>query len=417
VVLDRRPQAFTRFLAAHQRASLDTAARVETRRLLEMQRHRLLMFTSCGWFFDEISALEPVQILKYAAMALQYLRDLGGGVLEGEFVRRLESAPSNVPDFRDGGDVYRRLIRPAVVDWRRVLAHYAMTGLFDDHPDQTRIYAWRVQRLDETRDSYDDTALRVGRVRVTMDATGDTKDAVYALLHFGGHDFSCGIRGWEDAASYEAIKTDLVRRYGQHSLANTVRALDEHFGRDTYSLSHLFIEERRRVLQSVMRDVLEDHEETYRRNWEASRRLVRYLREQDVPIPEVFRITARHVIQGEIVAWLRTVPDSGAVPERVFELAAEARLLGLTLDLGEAKPFMQRAVAAALEALADGPSVESVGAAVNLITAAERLGVRFGLWRSQNRFFELWSAYPEARGMLRPLAAVLGFNLDAGRPS
>ena len=74
---------------------------METRRLLEMERNRLLMYTSCGWFFDEISALEPTQILKYAAMALQYLSDLGGGNLEDEFVRRLEAAPSNVPALRE----------------------------------------------------------------------------------------------------------------------------------------------------------------------------------------------------------------------------------------------------------------------------------------------------------------------------
>ncbi len=418
VILDRRPETLARFLDGHRRVPLDEAAQVETRRLLEMQRNRLLMYTSCGWFFDEISALEPVQVLKYAAMALQYLRDLGGGSLEGEFVRRLEAAPSNVPEFHDGGDVYRRLIRPAVVDWRRVIAHYAITGLFEPHPDHARIYAWQVQRLDETHEAYDGTALRVGRVRVTSDVTGDARDAVYGLLHFGGHDFTCGIRAWEDAESYETLKASLLRHYNQHSLADSVRTLDEHFGRDTFSLSHLFIEERRRVLRHVIRTVLDRYEETYRRTWEESRRLVRYLRQQDAPIPEVFRITARHVIEEEVVEALRTVPEAGAIPERVFELTGEARLLGITLDLAEAKPSMQRAVAAALDALGEGVTAERVAAAVALVTGAERLGVRFGLWRAQNRFFELWTAAPPRdRALLRPLASALGFNLDVGTPA
>jgi alpha-amylase/alpha-mannosidase (GH57 family) len=415
VILDRRPGTLARFLDAHRRGPLDEAAQVETRRLLEMQRNRLLMYTSCGWFFDEISALEPVQVLKYAAMALQYLRDLGGGSLEGEFIRRLEAAPSNVPQFHDGGDVYRRLIRPAVVDWRRVIAHYAITGLFEPHPDHARVYAWQVQRLDETHEAYDGTALRVGRVRVTSDVTGDARDAVYGLLHFGGHDFTCGIRAWEDAESYETLKASLLRHYSQHSLADSVRALDEHFGRDTFSLSHLFIEERRRVLRHVIRTVLDRYEETYRRTWEESRRLVRYLRQQDAPIPEVFRITARHVIEEEVVEALRAAPEAGAIPERVFELTGEARLLGITLDLAEAKPSMQRAVAAALDALGQGVTAERVAAATALITGAERLGVRFGLWRAPNRFFELWTAAPpQDRAVLRPLAAALGFNLDVG---
>ncbi len=145
VVLDRSPERLATWLARHRRVLLDAGGQVETRRLLEMERNRLLMYTSCGWFFDEISALEPVQILKYAAMALQYLRELGGGHLEGEFVRRLEAAPSNVAAFANGGEVYRTLIRPSVVDLRRVAAHYAISGLVEEYPDESPVYAWRVQ--------------------------------------------------------------------------------------------------------------------------------------------------------------------------------------------------------------------------------------------------------------------------------
>jgi alpha-amylase/alpha-mannosidase (GH57 family) len=218
VILDRDPKRLAAFLERHQRMPLDPMAQVETRRLLEMQRNRLLMFTSCGWFFDEISGIEPVQILRYAAMALQYLRDLGGPALEPEFIRRLQAAPSNVARYGHGDEVYRRLVSPAVVDLRRVIAHYAITGLFDAHPEDTRVYAYRVERLDEARESYNTTELRVAHVRVRSEITGETREAMYAVLHFGGHDFACGVRGWEDLPSYEAMKADLLRRYARLSI-------------------------------------------------------------------------------------------------------------------------------------------------------------------------------------------------------
>jgi alpha-amylase/alpha-mannosidase (GH57 family) len=417
VVLDRTPERLEAFFAATQRVALDAAARVETRRLLEMERNRLLMYTSCGWFFDELSALEPVQILKYAAMSLQYLRDLGGGVLEPDFVRRLEAAPTNVRDYPSGADVYRRLIRPAVVDWRRVVAHYAITGLVEEYPDDARIYAWRVRREDETREAYNGTALRIAQVRVTAGMTGETREGMYALLHFGGHDFSCGIRVWEDRATYEALKADLLRRYGQHSMADMVHGLDEHFPRDSFGLPHLFIEERRRVLGSVIRAVLDRHEETYHRIWDESRKLVRYLREVEAPIPEVFRITAKHVLEEEITGEVRHAAVAGTFSERAFELVAEARGLGLTLDLSAARPTMRRAVAEALASLRDTPAPERVAAVTALVEGAQRLGVRFGLWRTQNEFFELWTARPEARPLLRPLAAALGFALQEPPPA
>jgi alpha-amylase/alpha-mannosidase (GH57 family) len=414
VILDRSPQRAAAWLERHVRAPLDGAARVEAWRLLELQRNRLLMYTSCGWFFDEISGLEPVQILRYAAMALQYLRDLGGGQLEAEFIRRLDAAPSNVAELGDGGEVYRRLVRPAVVDLRRVVAHYAISSLFEEYPADARIYAWRVQRLDDTRDAYAGTAVRVGRVRVASEITTDARDLVYAVLHFGGHDFSCGIRGDEGPEAYEAMKADVLRRYGQHSLSDVVRGLDEHFPRNLFGLPDLFLEERRRVLTRVSRTVLDRYEETYHHVWEESRNLVRYLRQADGPIPEVLRITAKHVLEEKIMAELERTADGEAIPARAFELAGEARALGITLDLNPGRAAMTRALGRTLEALAAEPTPARAAAATALIAGARRLGVGFGLWRTQNRFFELWGARPDARGVLLPLAEVLGFDLPGG---
>ncbi|MCL6640356.1 MAG: DUF3536 domain-containing protein, partial [Candidatus Rokubacteria bacterium] len=310
------------------------------------------------------------------------------------------------------GDVYRRLIRPAVVDWRRVIAHYAITGLLEEQPDEARIYAWRVQRLDETREAYYGTALRVGHVRITAEVTGETREGVYAVVHFGGHDFSCGIRAWEDPAAYDALKADLLRRYSLHSMADMVRGLDEYFPRELYGLPHLFLEERRRVLGRVIQAVLDKHEETYHRIWEESRKLMRYLRQAEAPIPEVFRITAKHVMEETIVRELERAAANGGLPERVFELADEAAELGIALDLGAARVPMRGAVAAALAALRTEPTAERTAAALALVTGLRRLGVRFGLWRAQNEFFALWRERPEARAVLRPLAEVLGFALE-----
>ena len=412
VILDRSPDGLATWLARHRRVLLDAAAQVETRQLLEMERHRLLMYTSCGWFFDDISALEPTQILKYAAMALQYLRGLGGGHLEEEFVRRLEAAPTNVASFANGGEVYRALIRPAVVDLRRVVAHYAMSGLFEEeYPDEAPVYAWRLQRLDAAADSYDGSRLRIGRVRVVSEITGDDRDLQFAVLHFGGHDFSCGIRIYEDSAAYNTMKADLLRRYAQRSMADTVRGLDEHFPEGLFGLTHLFLEQRRRVLASVMQAVLDKHEQTYRRVWEETRKLVRYLRQADAPIPEVLRITAKYVLEEELVAELGRAGDSIGLPVRVFEVLEEARSLGLELDSTAARPIIKLMVGRGLDALAEQVKAERVAPLVTLVRGARQLSLGFGLWHAQNRVFALWRDHPEARDTLQPLVDALGLAL------
>ena len=411
VVLDRSPAELDAFLHEHQRVPLDAAARLETRRLLELQRNRMLMYTSCGWFFDEISGLEPVQVLRYAAMALQYLRDLGGGHHEPEFEKRLSAAPSNVAEYGDGGEVYRRLVMPTVVDLRRVVAHYAITDLFEDHPDDAAVHAYRVARLDQARDAYGGTTLRIAHVRVQSQITGEAWEAMYALLHFGGHDVTCALRAWEGRAAYDRMKEDLLRRFAHHSLADMVRGLDEFFPAE-FALPHLFLDERRQVLARVIASVLDKHEETYRRIWEENHKLVRYLRQADAPIPEALAIVARHVLEQEARAELARLGDGGALPERAVELVREARALGLTLDLTPATPALRRAVLGALDAVAAEPGAERVAAVQRLVQEAGVLGVDFGLWEAQNRLFEIWRAQPEARPVLEPLAAALGFNLN-----
>src|SRR6185503_3052325 len=66
VVLDRSPSTREQFLATHARRELSAAETVCVWKLLEMQRHLMLMYTSCGWFFDDLSGLETVQVLQYA---------------------------------------------------------------------------------------------------------------------------------------------------------------------------------------------------------------------------------------------------------------------------------------------------------------------------------------------------------------
>jgi alpha-amylase/alpha-mannosidase (GH57 family) len=414
VVLDRGPERLEAFFARHQRMALDAAGRLEVRRLLEMQRNRLLMYTSCGWFFDELSSIEPVQILRYAAMAVQYLADLGGPRLEEPLVRRLAAAPTNVRAFPDGGVVWNRLIRPAVVDLRRVIAHYAIIGLLEPWPDEAAVHAYRVQRVDEAGEAYGGTALRVGHVRVSSTVTGEVRDAMYAVLHFGGHDFVCGVRAWDDGAVYETIKTDLLRRYGRSTVADVVRGMDEAFPAGSFSLTDLFLDERRGVLASVTRATLMKHEETYQQIWEENRKLVHYLRQADAPIPEALALVARHVFEEAILVELTRFEAGGhrgALPDRMFELAGEAASLGLTLNLDPGKPVAVRLVRRALAAVADDPTPTHVAEALALIEGANRLGLRYGRWATQNLFFETWARHAGAHAILAPLGDALGFAL------
>ena len=204
-----------------------------------------------------------------------------------------------------------------------------------------------------------------------------------------------------------------VRRRAERQAGDDlVRGLDEYFPGGLASLSHLFLDERRRVLSDVIRATLEKLEAAYRQIWEESRKLVHDLREVDAPIPEALALVTRHVLEQEVRGVLEPLPELGAIPDRVFETAGEARALGVKLDLASLRPVLRRAIARMLDAIAQEPSGERVRRATALIDGARSLAIPYGHWATQNRFFQIWRERPDAHDSLRPLATTLGFNLD-----
>jgi alpha-amylase/alpha-mannosidase (GH57 family) len=105
-----------RFLERHARGSLTGAERALALDLLDLQRQAMFMYTSCGWFFDDVGGLEGRQILQYASRAIQIAGHRLGACLEQPFLERLEAAKSNLPERRDARRVYERFVAPLVAE-------------------------------------------------------------------------------------------------------------------------------------------------------------------------------------------------------------------------------------------------------------------------------------------------------------
>src|SRR5207253_2841680 len=200
----------------------------------------------------------------------------------------------------DDAEVYRRLVRPAVVDPRRVVAHYAISSLFESHREDRRVYSYAIRRLDEQSDAHHGIALRIGRVSVRSEITGETDGAAYAVLHYGGHDVQCGLREFGSVEAYEELAADLRQRFARGSVSDVVRALDRHFPGEPYTLRHLFEDDRRTILARIAEGVLQRDDGTYRQIWDENRKLIRHLRETDTAVPEVLATVARHVLARSI---------------------------------------------------------------------------------------------------------------------
>ena len=175
---------------------------------MEMQRNALLMFTSCGWFFDEISGIETVQCLRYAARAIQLAGRFttNASSLEHNLLAELEKAPSNQPELGNGRVVWEQYVRPARVDLERVLAHFAVTSLFRPPGPYERLYCYEIESLDHETRSRAGLSVAVGRLHARSVLTLDKAETAFVAMHSGGLDFHTMLRPRCQSGSYVAFK-------------------------------------------------------------------------------------------------------------------------------------------------------------------------------------------------------------------
>ncbi len=413
VVLDRGEGSVQRFLSAQALRPTDPRDRVTGLRLLEMQHHAMLMFTSDGWFFDELSRVEPVQLLRNAARVLQIAAGFGRR-LEAEFLQRLRPAESNLPEYRDGVAVYDRLVRPAVVDTRRVVAHYAITSLFRTYPDDATLYAFRVHRQHTRRQSRGAHVLQAGRLEVTAAATGEAAAVWYAVLHVGGTEVHCSVGGEGDETVAPGVEA-LLAVFEGGTVTETIRKMDEVFGRAFYTLRDLFTDERREVLARLSEETLEHLEASYRRVYADSRGLMEAVRDAEVPVPREFTLAAEFVLMTDL---RRVLAATGPLSVTAWDLVAEAAAWGMQLPVEVIESLVRVRLERHLRAADSLLMLENLVEAQRALDFARDAGITLNLWEAQNLFqvrlaSRLADSPADLRAALEALADRLHFSVEA----
>lgn len=305
VIRQRTEAARRQFFEVHQSHPLSAAEKVDALRLLEMQHHALLMFTSCGWFFDEISRPEGTQILRYAARAIELAGEVAGVELETEFIYRLEPGLSNVPQFYNAAGVYRQLAIPSQVSLEQVVAHYAMSSLFTPYHHEQRLYSYTIHQHDYQVQRMGPLSLAVGRLNVTSDVTGDRSDLSFVVLHLGGWDFHCCVNGFRRRIDYQRAKESILASFTSGSAAQIILAMNATFGDRIYNLQALFTEERHRIMQLLSRDTLQRLDQLYDQVYRNNYGLIKAFHRDGLAVPQELQVAAEVAIRHRALDHLR----------------------------------------------------------------------------------------------------------------
>lgn len=391
VLLDRSETARKAFFEAYAAALPDGEAEQAGLKLLELQRQTLLMYTSCGWFFDELSGIETVQVLQYAARAIELIRRMGAEDPEPKFQEALTRAQSNRADRGTGWDVYTRYAKRGAADFQRIAAHYAMCSLFRDEEDKGRFYCYRSEEEERFVRVAGKATLLLGRARFVSEITQEACSLCFGALHLGDHNLSGGVGEDCGPEAYGAMVSDLTEVFDSADFHETLRRFDKRFKRGVYGLKSLFRDEQRRILDRILDATLQSVEGVYRRLYDDQVPLMRFLVDADAPVPRALCMAAELVLQNELK---RRLEEDELDPEQIQDLLQEARGVGITLDPTPLEFSYRRSLERSAARLREHPEdVEILGRVTDVLKLQDDLPFSVNLRTIQNIGYDLRESF------------------------
>jgi len=392
VVLDRSTESVDRFFRAHENHILSESERVRALELMEMQRHTQLMYTSCGWFFDDISGIETVQVIAYAARVLQLARELFGEqaeALEPNFLARLAEARSNDPSAGDGAKIYNESVASMQLGLEQVAAHYAISSVFSSFAEETDLFCYHVRRISYDIYTSGRGRLALGRARIASAITDQEKSFSFAVLHFGDQNITAAVKPYAeaDAAGFEAFAKQAVDQVQRALFPEVIRLLDRYYGHVDYSLTSLFRDEQRRILQLILNSTLSDIENSLKTIYEDHASLLHYLSLAGLPKPPALTLAAGFAVNAGLRRALESDPIDQALLRSFLSLAREDQVPLEKVTLSYISDLRMKRTMVELQ-MSSG-SLEMLERSLTLAQSLVEMPFELNLWQAQNIWYEI----------------------------
>lgn len=386
VVLDRSLENVDRFFAKHAVGELSDEEKSRALKLLELQRHLMLIYTSCGWFFDEISAIEPVQVIEYSGRAIQLASQLFEKDLETDFLGKLYEAKSNIRENKDGKEIYLRWVKPQAVDLKAVAAHSAISSLYER--DDATLSAFEVAITEQERADIGRVIFTTGLIQVKSSITLESDQFQFAALSMGDHNISCGLLPILDRP-LEKLREEFADSLRTADVPDLLRDMDRVFEEDQFSLRGLFRDEQRRILNLILKSATDGAEGVYQALYEQQVPVMRFLRDLGNPVPQAFSTAAEYFLNSIIRKELERL-DQPTDFSWVGSRLEEAVWMQVNLDNRGLGLLLENAIYRMLRHFREGPAdtaeLQRLETAVHI---ARNSSLEVDLWNAQTVTFEM----------------------------
>ncbi|MEO6965751.1 MAG: DUF3536 domain-containing protein [Acidobacteriaceae bacterium] len=420
VLLNRSPVSQHAFFDKYVAHPPDAEQSTKILKLMELERHIQLMYTSCGWFFDDLAGIETVQIISYAGRVLQLAAELFGNegiALETEFLARLAEAKSNVPGNASGADIYRKSVTPQRTNLEQVGARYAIVSLFVPQPEKSTRYCYDIECKSCEILTSGRGHFTYGQVGICSQVTLECIDVDFAVLHLGDQNLSATVRKTDaENGSFKRFETDIRAAITQADLPKAMSLFSRDFGPSSYSLSSLFRDDQRRILKILLDSTLDEMETTLRTIYEDHISLLRYLSLTGMPKPQALMLAAEFTLNADL---RQALPGEPFDADRVRQLLAQAHDDAIRLDAVSLSYLANQRMLQAITELQQHHTMQTLETTAKILDVLLELPFEVDFWEAQNRWYKILQegepvdeARPQWSQQFRELGTKLGIEVD-----
>ncbi len=407
VVLNRNEESIRRFLKDNARNDVSTN---KVLRLMEMQRHSMLMFTSCGWFFDEVSGIETTQVLQYACRVIQLVSQANATDLELEFIKRLELAPSNVPSYENAAEVYKRFVIPSRTNLQRVGMHYAVSSIFEEEPEALTIFNYTTSNESFVKKAAGEQKLVLGITKVKSQVTGSEKKFAFAVIYLGKHNIIGNISLDMETDKFAGMQFRMVKAFEEGRLGDVIGIMQMYFGPEKYTIWQLFTDEKRKILDLISRESMAELENSLRKSYNSDYPLITALANNGIPIPNTYKTTFEYVLNADLI---RSFHSDKINIKEMERISSELERWNLTLeDPGKLERLAAESIYKELKRISnERENVRRIQRLNRLFPVLAKFNLDPNLHKSQNLYFQIAIETRKERAMEAESEWCLQFNL------
>jgi len=348
------------------------------------------MYTSCGWFFDDISGIETIQVIAYAGRVLDLARQLFGHralPLSEQFLNMLANAKSNLSDPGDGANVYNRLVQPMVIGLEQLGAHYAISSVFRPYPEEGSLFCFDVRRITHEIFTSGRGRLAIGRSHIQSRVTEESEEICFAVLHLGDQNLSAAVCRYTEQLfePFDTFSRNVSEAMSRADLPEVIRLIDRYFGRTAYSLTSLFRDEQQRILRTILDQTLTQVETSLRNIYEDHSSLLHFLSRSGMPSPPALALAADFALNASLRQALESETFDSSLVRSILKQADDDHIEfnepQIAYSAGEC---MQRAMHHLELSIADHHPLEQLQQALDVAETLRLLPGEVSLWQAQN---------------------------------